>query len=263
MRYLTPVALLATFTLVFAAFWFWKGPSPDNEDASAELALLSKKGENLTYYARYEGADPKTGATSALTFYRAPRIGFRFDLPDPIGADFDTKTDDDVLKSGDILIVNQALPGRYISCRTERRTCRTAGGLERLGIVTFLTLFRYAPTDDFYLQPHTVRRATPISAAGESGQCFVIEKRELRADETPVADGFIPGEGLPITLCYAADGLPLAGKDNPESGFIQASAIKREVDSSAFEPPFPIVPSTYDGECPNQPTALFCTLSRD
>ncbi len=247
----------------FGLFWFVGRGGSGSGDAEATLARLSKQGEGLSYRVRYEGADPTDPMSlSDITFYREPGVGYRFDLPTPLlqraPGDIpsphldDAKIDDDLLKSGDIFIVNlerSARSDQYISCRTTRATCRTADGLEVLAIASFLTLFEF--DQPFFEQPHTVTRTNAITGAGESGECFVVTQRTGTADEqaTASASGFVPGAGLPETLCYAADGIPLGGLVSdtaPNMNWLKAVELERRVDSAVFDPPFPVVPSIYD-----------------
>jgi hypothetical protein len=146
-----------------AILWFFIGGGSDSEGAAARLTRLSRQSATLTYYARYqtEGSDGKS--LDSLTVYQEPRVGFRFDLPAPLDAEDDAKQPDSVLKSGDIFILNPALPDRLISCRTARGSCRHADGLEVLAFLTFSMLFRY--DQPFFEQPNTVTRNTDISAA--------------------------------------------------------------------------------------------------
>jgi len=252
--------LIAIAALIgFGVFWFFVRGRHGNEDAAGTLARLSKQGAALTYYARYEGAgksDPTE--TVFLTVYNKPGVGFRFELAAPLDPEDDAKQRDDVLKSGDIFIVNLPLTGGFISCRTVRQSCRTADGLEVLVILSFSTLFRY--DSPFFEQPHTVTRGDDILAAGETASCFVVTQRTGTKNEQATAEssGFVPGAGLPKTLCYASDGVPVGGllsDTPPNTDWIKAVEIKRGVDNAVFEPPFPIVPSVYDSTPTAEPSA--------
>lgn len=232
----------------FGVLWLSACGGHHNDDAAATLTRLSKQGESLTYYARYEAADASNETPgSFITIYNKPGIGLRFDLGAPLHGD-DATSEDDVLSGGDILVVNRALPQPFVSCRTTRQSCRTADGLERLAIVTFSALFRYdQPVFD---QPHTVSAGGDISAAGETAKCFVITRRMGSSSEQATAErsGFVPGADLPETFCYAPDGLPLGGlvSATQPNTWIKAVEVKRDVGDAVFEPPFPLVHSVYD-----------------
>jgi hypothetical protein len=259
-------ALIGSLLIAIAAviglgvFWLFERGGQGSEDADATLTRLSKQSGDLTYYARYQGADQNdANSLSSIALYNKPGVGFRFDLPTPLlSAKEDANLDNDVLRSGDILIVNLTLPERYISCRTLRQTCRTADGLERLTIVSFLTLFRFDPP--LFEQPHSVRRTADISALGETAKCFVISRRSVSKNEQATADASssISDKGLPKTICYTNDGVPLGGlvsDSPPNTNWIKAVELKREVDDAAFKPPFPMVSSVYDSTPTASPTA--------
>lgn len=224
--------------------------SESGETAAEELSALSTKSVNASYFARYGGsASGIDGEGDFLTVYRQSEVALRFDLAEPIRLDEDETETEPVMRGGDILILGADQSSRgFYSCRRERGTCRSGDGLEALAIAAFGSLFLY-PFGAVYEQPHEVERAGQIEAAGESGQCFVIKEKDPDAVKTqPPGLGVVVGEGLPVTLCYASDGVPLfyAEGAGPESPGLKALEISREVDASAFELPFPFEESVYD-----------------
>ena len=206
------------------------------------------------YAARYR-AFAVGGSTQegALVVYRAPGTGFRIDLVGAIELDGDQEMDE-IMKGGDILIVINDIKDQssfqMYSCRTQRRSCRTADGLEILGFVSILSYFSY-PLPAVYEQPHTVEEVERISAAGEEARCFLIREKDPDAEKTqPPGLGVVVGEGLPVTLCYTKDGIPLRFgevQDGVDAG-LEATEIVRSVDESVFDLPFEFVPSVYDDE---------------
>src|SRR5205823_13900020 len=95
-----------------------------------------------------------------IVIYNKPTVGYRLDLPAPLDAKDDASENDDVLKSGDILIADQRLPEHFISCRTLRRSCRTADGLEGVGIASLRITFRY--DTPMFEKPNAVTRGEDI-----------------------------------------------------------------------------------------------------
>ena len=258
--YLGPIVAAMAAALGIGLWWFLAQGNDGSSDADATLARLSKLGEGQTYYVRYAGANANDpNSLVPITFYFKPGVGFRVDLASPLDATDDAKNDSDLLKSGDIFIINPALRQPYASCRTARQTCRAADGLEVLGMESLLALFRY--DTPFFDQPHTVSRTSDISAVGETARCFVISQRPTANENeqaTAERSGFVPGAGLPKTFCYTDDGIPLGGLVSdtpPNSSWIKAAELKREVDDAAFDLPFPMVPSTYDRTPTARPSA--------
>src|SRR5438105_13954725 len=225
------VALAAAVS--FAAYWFFVRGGGSNESAEAELTRLSKQSAETTYYARYESqgqSDPTI--TSTIVVYNKPSVGYRFDLPAPVDAKDDASENDDVLKSGDILIANQRLAEHFISCRTVRRSCRTADGLEGVAMASLRITFRY--DTPIFEKPNAVTRGNDISTAGETGRCFVVSERAGNENEQARVEdsSFMPGE-LPRTFCYTSDGIPLSvsvPENPPKANSLKATEIRREVD---------------------------------
>ncbi|HLB24454.1 MAG TPA: hypothetical protein VJP07_10195, partial [Dehalococcoidia bacterium] len=154
--------------------------------AAADLARLSETADRTMYAARYR-AFAVGGSTQegALVVYRAPGTGFRIDLVGAIELDDDHEMDE-IMKGGDILIVINDIKDQssfqMYSCRTQRRSCRTADGLEILGFVSILGYFSY-PLPAVYEQPHTVEEVERISAAGEEAEKRIAAMPMLPPEE--------------------------------------------------------------------------------
>jgi hypothetical protein len=244
-------AALAICAVIPIAIYFTVQLTVGNDaDTSARehLTQFSRRANRATYTAQYGGraADGEVSREQRIAVYRQAGVPpyVRFDLPEPI--EFDDDGLEDILRGGDILILNPDEPSVYISCRTARNSCRTADGLERLAFVSYLVLFSY-PEPAPYKQPHSVRQLPDDTIAGEHASCFeVVEPDPL--PEQPPGLGVVIGEGLPAILCYADDGVPLRYGEKQDEGvvFLDAFEVTRAVPPGTFDLPFPFVPSVYD-----------------
>jgi hypothetical protein len=218
----------------------------DSMPASRGLESYSARGLTGTYVARY-GPGASLAIPGELVLYRAPGIGLRIDLPEPIHAEWDAEDEDieEIMKGGDILIFNPSHEQTWISCLTTRRSCRSADGLEALAFSAFGLLFHY-PEGAVYEQAHTVTRLPDETIAGEKARCFEVASDPTGQQRENL--GVVVGEGLPVVLCYANDGVPLRyGQDQGGTmTYIDALEVTREVRSDAFELPYTFLPSTYD-----------------